>query len=217
MYGLAGLRDGEPIHWSHMLGVREDVRGMGVGRHLKEMQRADARAARDCARALDVRSASGAERAPQLQSAGRQPGRLRREHVRHHASPLHLGLATDRLVVMLPPTAPSWGSGRRGTALSHVSGSVPVLTPFPRAGDIQVDLDDTAVPHALIEIPADLHQVIATTPDVAGTWRLATRANFQRALRRGYQVTGLRRDLTTNRAFFTLVTSSTGRHESGTP
>jgi GNAT superfamily N-acetyltransferase len=31
-------RDGEPIQWSHMLGVREDVRGLGVGRHLKEMQ-----------------------------------------------------------------------------------------------------------------------------------------------------------------------------------
>jgi predicted GNAT superfamily acetyltransferase len=61
----------------------------------------------------------------------------------------------------------------------------------------------------LIEIPADLQQVIAATPDVAGTWRLSTRASFQRALRRGYQVTGLRRDLTTNRAFYTLVGSST--------
>jgi predicted GNAT superfamily acetyltransferase len=94
---------------------------------------------------------------------------------------------------------------------------VPVLTPFPRAGDIQVDLDDTAVLHALIEIPADLHQVITTTPDLAGTWRLATRANFQRALRRGYRVTGLQRDLTTNRAFFTLVASSSADTNPGRP
>jgi hypothetical protein len=109
---------------------------------------------------------------------------------------------------MLPTTGVV---GARPTWNGHVAatGLVPVLTPFPRAGDILVDLDDTAVPHALIEVPADLHQVITTTPELAGTWRLATRANFQRALRRGYQVTGLHRDLTTNRAFFTLMASST--------
>ena len=39
VFSLAGLHNGEPIHWSHMLGVREAVRGAGVGRHLKEMQR----------------------------------------------------------------------------------------------------------------------------------------------------------------------------------
>jgi predicted GNAT superfamily acetyltransferase len=124
------------------------------------------------------------------------------------ASPLHHGLATDRLVVMLP-TTPVVADRTVSNASGTSNGSVPVLTPFPRSGDIQVDLDDTTVPSVLIEIPADLQQVIATTPDVAGTWRLATRANFQRALRRGYQVTGLRRDLTTNRAFYTLVGSST--------
>ena len=94
---------------------------------------------------------------------------------------------------------------------------MPVLTPFPRAGDIQVDLDDTAVPYALIEIPADLQQAISTTPDLAGTWRLATRANFQRALRHGYEVTGLHRDLTTHRAFFTLVASSSADTNPGRP
>jgi hypothetical protein len=37
---------------------------------------------------------------------------------------------------------------------------------------------------------------------------IQARESFQRAVRRGYQVTGLHRDLTTNRAFFTLVASS---------
>jgi predicted GNAT superfamily acetyltransferase len=71
-----------------------------------------------------------------------------------------------------------------------------------------VDIDDTSVPAVLIEIPADLQRLIAGAPDVAGTWRLATRASFLRAIRRGYQVVGLRRDLTTDRAFYTLVASS---------
>jgi predicted GNAT superfamily acetyltransferase len=35
VFSLAGIRDGEPIHWSHMLGVRESVRGSGVGRALR--------------------------------------------------------------------------------------------------------------------------------------------------------------------------------------
>ena len=207
VYGLAGLRDGQAIHWSHMLGVREAARGMGVGRHLKEMQRAIL-ARRGISRVLWTFDPL------QARNAHLNFNRLGVSLVDYvenmygiTASPLHLGLATDRLIVMLPTTGavaarPSWNGSTAG------SGSVPVLTPFPRVGDIQVDLDDTTVPHVLIEIPADLHQVITTTPDLAGTWRLATRGNFQRALHRGYEVTGLRRDLTTNRAFYTLVASS---------
>ena len=207
VYGLAGLRDGQAIHWSHMLGVREAARGMGVGRHLKEMQRATL-ARRGISRVLWTFDPL------QARNAHLNFNRLGVSLVDYvenmygiTASPLHLGLATDRLIVMLPTTGavaarPSWNGSTAG------SGSVPVLTPFPRVGDIQVDLDDTTVPHVLIEIPADLHQVITTTPDLAGTWRLATRGNFQRALHRGYEVTGLRRDLTTNRAFYTLVASS---------
>ena len=207
VYGLAGLRDGQAIHWSHMLGVREAARGMGVGRHLKEMQRATL-ARRGISRVLWTFDPL------QARNAHLNFNRLGVSLVDYvenmygiTASPLHLGLATDRLIVMLPTTGAvaartSWNRSTAG------SGSVPVLTPFPRVGDIQVDLDDTTVPHVLIEIPADLHQVITTTPDLAGTWRLATRGNFQRALRRGYEVTGLRRDLTTNRAFYTLVASS---------
>ena len=216
VFSLAGIRDGQPIHWSHMLGVREDARGMGVGRHLKEMQRAIL-ARRGIARVLWTFDPLQARNA---HLNFNRLGVSLIEYVENMygitASPLHLGLATDRLIVMLPTTGvvgerPTWNGSAAG------SGSVPVLTPFPRAGDIQVDLDDTTVPNALIEVPADLNQVITTTPDLAGTWRLATRANFQRALRRGYQVTGLHRDLTTNRAFYTLVSLSSADPNPGRP
>jgi len=116
-------------------------------------------------------------------------------------SPLHAGLATDRLVVMLTTK----GVPAERPKLNGTNGALPVLTPFPRAGDITVDLDDTDVPAVLIEIPTDLQQVITATPELARTWRMATRGSFLRAIRRGYEVTGLRRDLTTNRAFYTLV------------
>ncbi len=206
VFSLAGLRNGEPIHWSHMLGVREEARGMGVGRHLKEMQRSIL-ARRGIARVLWTFDPLQARNA---HLNFNRLGVSLLDYVENMygitASPLHHGLATDRLVVMLP-TTPVVVERVTSNGATAADGSVPVLTPFPRGGDIQVDLDDTAVPSVLIEIPTDLHQVIVTTPDLAGTWRLATRASFQRALRRGYQVTGLHRDLTTNRAFYTLVAS----------
>jgi predicted GNAT superfamily acetyltransferase len=208
VFSLAGLHNGEPIHWSHMLGVREAVRGAGVGRHLKEMQRS-VLAHRGIKRVLWTFDPLQARNA---HLNFNRLGVSLLDYVENMygitASPLHHGLATDRLVVMLP-TTPVDAARPVSNGLGASNGAVPVLTPFPRSGDIQVDLDDTTVPAVLIEIPADLQQVIATTPDVAGTWRLATRASFQRALRRGYQVTGLRRDLTTSRAFYTLVGSST--------
>jgi predicted GNAT superfamily acetyltransferase len=206
VFSLAGVRDGELIHWSHMLGVREDVRGAGVGRHLKELQREEL-ARRGITRVLWTFDPL------QARNAHLNFNRLGVRVVDYvenmygiTASPLHHGLATDRLIVMLPTTS---GSGDHRPARGHrpngSGGATPVLTPFPRAGDLTVDIDDTSVPAVSIEIPTDLHRIIASTPDVAATWRLATRASFLRAMRRGYEVVGLRRDLTTDRAFYTLV------------
>jgi predicted GNAT superfamily acetyltransferase len=207
VFSLAGIRDGEPIHWSHMLGVREDVRGAGVGRRLKELQRAEL-AHRGITRVLWTFDPLQARNAHL--NFNRLGVRLV-DYVENMygitASPLHHGLATDRLIVMLP-TSPARVE-RSGTNGAHGSnGAVPILTPFPRAGDLTVDIDDTSVPSVLIEIPADLQQIIASAPEVAGTWRLATRSSFLRAMKRGYEVTGLRRDNETNRAFYTLTAAS---------
>src|SRR4051812_11260349 len=39
VFGLSGTQDGKPMHWSHLLAVRESARNLGVGRLLKERQR----------------------------------------------------------------------------------------------------------------------------------------------------------------------------------
>jgi predicted GNAT superfamily acetyltransferase len=204
VFSLAGMRDGQPIHWSHMLGVREDVRGMGVGRHLKELQRAEI-ARRGIQRVLWTFDPLQARNAHlNLNRLGVRIVDYVENMYGITASPLHHGLATDRLVVMMPTTLgneddrPAW----------HENGAVPVLTPFPRPGDITIDLDDTPVPAVLIEIPSDLQDIIARAPDVAGTWRRATRDSFLRAIKHSYDVVGLKRDLTTNRAFYELVVSN---------
>jgi predicted GNAT superfamily acetyltransferase len=203
VYSLAGLRNGQPIHWSHMLGVREDVRGMGVGRHLKEMQRAELlrRGISHVLWTFDPLQARNAHL-----NFNRLGVRLI-DYVENMygitASPLHLGLATDRLVVELPTADAAIRPALHGS--NGMNGTAPVLTPFPRAGDITAAAGELTAPAVLIEIPADLQQVMSTTPSVAGTWRMATRESFRTAIAHGYRVAGLRRDLTTNRAFYTLV------------
>ena len=204
VFSLAGLRDGQPIHWSHMLGVREDVRGMGVGRHLKELQREEV-ARRGVACVLWTFDPLQARNAHlNLNRLGVRVIDYVENMYGITASPLHHGLATDRLVVMMP-TGQTNGAEPPGW---HENGATPVLTPFPRPGDLTVDLDDTPVASVLIEIPSDLQAIIARAPDIAGTWRHATRASFLRAIRHRYEVVGLKRDLTTNRAFYALVAAA---------
>jgi hypothetical protein len=78
------------------------------------------------------------------------------------ASPLHHGLATDRLVVMLPP-----GGQDDARCPTDPNGVGAVLTPFPRTVTAWIDLEITACPpcSSRSRRPA---RVIATTPEVAG-------------------------------------------------
>ena len=204
VFSLAGVRDGEPIHWSHMLAVRESARGAGVGRRLKELQRAEL-ARRGIARILWTFDPLQARNAHlNLNRLGVRVIDYVENMYGITASPLHHGLATDRLVVMLPTTP---AIDAHPAPPQNLNGGIPVLTPFPRAGDVTIDLDDTGSPVVMIEIPSDLQQVVAATPAVATVWRLSTRAAFLRALRGSYQVAGLRRDTDTDRAFYVLVAS----------
>src|SRR5215208_4609495 len=39
VFGLAGVKDGRIVHWSDMLAVRPEARGLGIGPRLKAYQR----------------------------------------------------------------------------------------------------------------------------------------------------------------------------------
>ncbi len=39
IFGISGLRDGKPAHWSNLTAVKPDTRGLGLGRRLKAYQR----------------------------------------------------------------------------------------------------------------------------------------------------------------------------------
>src|SRR5439155_9004142 len=101
VFGITGIRDGEIVHWSHMLGVREAARNMGVGRMLKEYQRR-VLAERGVARIYWTFDPLQAKNAYfNLNRLGAHVVEYVPDMYGVTGSPLHLGLATDRLVVCL--------------------------------------------------------------------------------------------------------------------
>jgi chorismate synthase len=199
LFGLTGVDGGEIVHWSHMLGVRDVARDLGIGRMLKEAQRAelakrgvnrmswtyDPLIARNAHLNLNRLGARVTAYVPNLYGAS--------------SSPRHNGIATDRFIVTLDTHA----EAPSADAFVPASEPLPVLTRVPQAGDTAVDL--SAPPPALwIEIPADFQQVIERAPADAVAWRETVRTHFQWALGLDYEVTGLQRDPVSSRTFYLL-------------
>jgi chorismate synthase len=202
VFGLPALMDGTVAHWSHVLGVRESARNAGVGRLLKEYQRAEL-ARRGIDRMYWTYDPLVAKNAHlNLNLLGARVVEYVRDMYGTTASPLHNGLATDRLIVVCDTLLrPS----QRPKPIARELERCPVLTMEPRPGDVLASMDDGAQPHTLLlEIPADFQLLAAQTIDLAARWHAATRAHFEWALRNGYTVTGLHRDPVTSRAFYVL-------------
>src|SRR5258708_311237 len=198
LFGLTGVENGEVVHWSHVLGVRDATRNLGVGRMLKEAQRAEL-AGRGVIRmswTFDPLVAKNAHL--NLNRLGARVVEYVPDMYGTTTSPLHYGLATDRLVVTCDTHATPPSDQREAPS------PAPVLTL-----DSQLDappFDGGALPPRLrIEIPTDIRQVIDQTPATAAEWREAVRTYFQCALSHAYEVTGLYREPVTSRSFYTLV------------
>jgi predicted GNAT superfamily acetyltransferase len=198
LFGLTGVENGEITHWSHMLGVRATARDMGVGRMLKEAQRAE------LAR-RNIRKMSWSFDPLVAKNAHLNVNRLGARVVQYvpdmygtTSSPLHYGIATDRLVVTLETMAP-----KAVAAPSPQLANAPVLALDAEA---RAALERSSLPRALrIEVPSDIRVVLQEAPERAAAWRTAVRDNFQWALAKSYEVAGLYREPVTSRSFYTLV------------
>ncbi len=206
IFGLTGIKDGKTVHWSHLLGVRDAVRNAGVGRMLKERQRAElARMGiSETHWTFDPLVAKNAHL--NLNRLGASVAEYVRDMYGTTGSPLHYGMATDRLVVSCPPDRnPGWRVPLSGTMISNA----PVLTRVAQPGDVQLRLASKLPPVVLIEVPTDIQSVIAQSPADAADWRMTVRHHFEWALSNGYTVTGLHRDPVTSRSFYTLELRTT--------
>ena len=198
VFGLTGIIDGKLAHWSHVLGVRTTLRNAGVGRMLKEYQRAELarRGIGQMYWTFDPLIAKNAHL--NLDILGARIVRYVTDMYGDTGSPLHHGLATDRLVVVWD-TAPSIRTAR---ARLDVAG-LPVLTARPQRGD-DVPHPSLTPPRLLLEVPFDFPQLLARSPVDAAEWHAATRDHFLWALERGYQAVGLHVDAVTSRSFYVL-------------
>lgn len=202
VFGLTGVDEaGNVIHWSHMLAVRDHFRDAGLGRRLKECQRQELLRRRigEMYWTYDPLIAKNAHL--NLNLLGARVVRYVPDMYGDTGSPLHHGLATDRLVVVCETSRPA---DPVSSALDVTEARSPILTVAPQVGDQVVRVAGETPPRLRLEIPSEFAQLLASAPAEARTWHAATREHFQWAFGNGYVVTGLRRDPATSRSFYLL-------------
>ncbi|MGD2120875.1 MAG: hypothetical protein PVJ76_03985 [Gemmatimonadota bacterium] len=197
VFGLTGVADGELVHWSDMLAVRDAVRDQGLGTHLKWYQR----------RVMLERGVGEMRWTfDPLQSRNAHVnfaklGIVSREYVVNMYgitdSPLHRGMDTDRLVAtwelnsdrVVSRISVSGGAG----AFNEIEwASVPRVLPVASdgihssPGSPVLGIDE---PRVLVGVPPAVDTIIDAVPELATRWREATRKVFTDYLSRGYQVT----------------------------
>jgi predicted GNAT superfamily acetyltransferase len=197
VFGLTGLEDGRPAHWSHMLAVKPGRRDGGLGQRLKSWQR-------ERCRELGVRRMYWTFDPLVARNGWINLGRLGvvvREHVENmygvSASPLHDGLGTDRLVAIWEldeprvddrlrrrgPPPPAWEDVLHLPCAFEVIGAGERARPSG-AGRVSLDPDEAL----LVPVPADIQRLKAHDPALATAWRTATRFAFGDRLSRGWEV-----------------------------
>lgn len=195
VFGLTGLKDGRPTHWSHMLAVRPGLRDGGLGRRLKAWQRSRCieMGVREMFWSFDpLESKNGWLNLGRL---GAVVGEYVEDMYGVSDSPLHDGLGTDRFIArwcLQCPRVQERLEGRESTpAMDDVDElarafDVRSSDGWPRPG-APVPMDARAE-GVLVPIPADIHALKASDPSLAASWRRATRAALAPPLAQGWEV-----------------------------
>jgi predicted GNAT superfamily acetyltransferase len=199
VFGLTGYTEGRPVHWSHMLAVRDTARGAGLGLRLKLFQRRlllenGVTTARWTFDPLVARNAH-----LNLNRLGAVVVDYVEDMYGDSNSPLHAGLGTDRFVV-------EWHLADPAVERAIAGGARPDFAPFADAPIAAADRALPAAPRVRIEIPADIHAVLARAPGEAARWRTGTRRAFRWYLSNDYRVAAFRHTHHSARACYGLVT-----------
>jgi predicted GNAT superfamily acetyltransferase len=205
VYSLPGIKHGEPMQWSHMLGVVDEFRRHGIGYQLKMLQRD-----RTLAMNLDLIEWTF----DPLQAANAhlnfaRLGVVASEYLENvygeSASPLHQGNPTDRFVAEWhlhdPQDRRKWESS--------IGDARPVNRTEWNDGwleAIDVDLSIDA-PRLLIEIPVGFTEMLAQAPERAIAWRVCSRAMFTTYFDRGYSAVAFFLDREARKGRYLLVSA----------
>ena len=163
VFGISGVEDGRLIHWSDMLAVRPDARGIGLGVALKLHQR-DLLLARGIELVywtfdpLEARNAH-----INFSRLGIVVRRYMRDVYGDTGSDLHAGIGTDRLL------------GEWHIATPRVEARLAGAVPQPPAGEV-----------ARVSVPLDIQAMKRTDPAAAHEQRTLSRHAFEDYLGRGW-------------------------------
>jgi predicted GNAT superfamily acetyltransferase len=193
VFGLTGVRDGQLVHWSDMLAVREEARGRQLGERLKRYQR-------EIVRALGVRTMLWTFDPLVARNAHFNLNRLRAriaEYVPNFygtntGSILHGALPTDRFVAEWDVSAGVDEQDGDSTAAHELPADAPRVV-MPTAGNVRVLDPLSSSARVLVSVPIDIETILGADPDLALAWRLATRHALMHYLGRGYQVAAFHR------------------------
>jgi predicted GNAT superfamily acetyltransferase len=194
VYSFPGLKDGRPMQWSHMLGVRRAFRASGLGRALKLEQRR-------------ISLAMGIELmewtfdplvAVNARLNVRRLGAVVDDYVVNvygdSTSPLHKGAPTDRFIAQWWLRSPRVEAALGGMPASGGEDpwrGVPCVNAVERQGGwLACTGHDLArrEPRLAVAIPPRFTDMLERQPETARAWRMATRAIFTAYLPRGYRV-----------------------------
>ncbi|MFW6080020.1 MAG: GNAT family N-acetyltransferase [Gemmatimonadota bacterium] len=212
VYGVTGIEDRRPVHWSDMLAVAPEHRNRGIGERLKRYQR-------DRLLPLGVETVYWTCDPLESRNAflnfarlGVVCGEYRRNLYGDTDSPLHTGIGTDRFVVRWPIASARVrrrleGSEPPPTIEDDVVASIPVVNPTRPVDDdgtLRCDPPDLSLdsPRLRIAIPADIQRLKTDAPDAALAWRRHTRTAFEHFFDRGYHAVDAVRD--GDRTFYLL-------------
>ena len=195
IFGLSGIENGIPVHWSDMLAVRTDCQGQGLGIRLKSYQR-------DAVLEHGIRRMYWTFDPLESRNAYINLARLgivAREYVENMYgqtdSPLHRGIGTDRFVALWQLDA------RRVERRLAAEPSPPVIedlaevprvldcTPGSPSGWPEPEIRDMAgANEVLAAIPSDIQALKSASPELAARWRAATCSVLRSYLSNGYEV-----------------------------
>jgi len=195
VYSIVGMKSGQVLQWSHMLGVLPEYRNSGLGRALKLAQR-------DKALAQGYELIEWTYDPLQAMNAHLNFTRLGVVAEEYHrnvygesTSLLHKGTPTDRLVaqwwIARPHVARRLAPGELiPVTTNELAEAAPINTTHPAHAwlansDIYLARDERRL---TLEIPTGFTDMQREAPALALEWRMQTREIFETYFKRGYRV-----------------------------
>ena len=212
LFGLSGIRDGELVHWSHMLAVRPENAGVGLGTRLKAFQRSELLK-------LGISVVNWTYDPLEARNAHLNYNRLGAKAVSYltnlygtnTGSALHSGLGTDRFMVRWNLTDPTVEDALAGNPpqINPTTREAPVANTIVSGDSIHPannNLPDC--PLVRVEIPSNIDALKAKDMDLAKAWRENTREVFTSYLDRSYLIDAFFSDRAAGRAWYVLKADS---------